>query len=192
MRHRSPLLATAIAVSLLAVSGAGGSPTSTPKHSGAVVFGPISGFPCLNPLVADCSTGSVPLSSIIEKVVTPAFLTAPDFTLRPSLVSHVSYTRRPPFILTYEIRPEARWSDGVPVRDRDFVFTHRALVKYVSPDENSPFTDDLTMVRSVRALDPKTVRVVLPFILTYRKAVRNIVPTPTNLFWSAENWWLER
>jgi ABC-type transport system substrate-binding protein len=32
----------------------------------------------------------------------------------------------------------------------------------------------------------------VPFILTYRKAVRNIVPTPTNLFWSAENWWLER
>ena len=30
-----------------------------------------------------------------------------------------------PFTLTYHIRPEARWSDGVPVTARDFVFTHQ-------------------------------------------------------------------
>ena len=35
--------------------------------------------------------------------------------LRPKLVSRVDFTTRPPFTLTYHIRPEARWSDGVPV-----------------------------------------------------------------------------
>ena len=32
----------------------------------------------------------------------------------------------------------------------------------------------------------------VPFVLAYRDAVRNVVPSPNNLFWNAENWWLER
>ena len=32
----------------------------------------------------------------------------------------------------------------------------------------------------------------VPFVLAYRKNVRNVVPSPNNLFWNAESWWLER
>jgi ABC-type transport system substrate-binding protein len=32
----------------------------------------------------------------------------------------------------------------------------------------------------------------VPFVIAYRTTVRNIVPAPSNLFWNAENWWLER
>ena len=159
---RSLTVAVAVVASLLAVSGAGEAATQqAPKRGGAVVFGPISGFACLNPLVAACASGSVPSNSVLEKVVAPAFLDAPDFTLRPRLVSSASFTRRPPFTLTYEIRREARWSDGVPVTARDFVFTHRAILENVPADSESVLTGDRTMVRSVRAIDRKTVRVVL-------------------------------
>jgi peptide/nickel transport system substrate-binding protein len=71
------------------------------------------------------------------------------------LVSHVDVGKTPPFTLTYHIRPEARWSDGEPVTARDFVFTHRTARTY-DPDGCCH-----QKVRSVTALDAKTVRVVL-------------------------------
>ncbi len=74
--------------------------------------------------------------------------------LRPNLVSHVEHTNKPP-TLTYHIRPEARWSDGVAVSARDFVFTYQTIRKYLPDDPESQ------EIRDVRALDPKTVRVVL-------------------------------
>ena len=48
----------------------------------------------------------------------------PRLRMAASLVATVEFTTRAPFTLTYHIRPEARWSDGVPVSARDFVFTH--------------------------------------------------------------------
>ena len=43
-------------------------------------------------------------------------------------MSGVTFTKKPPFTLTYRIQPRARWSDGVPVTARDFVFTLRARI----------------------------------------------------------------
>ncbi|MBA2297722.1 MAG: peptide ABC transporter substrate-binding protein [Actinobacteria bacterium] len=149
--------AAAIVVSLLAISGAGGSGVQAPRKGGTVVFGPISEPACLNLLVAGCPGRGLQLFWIMENVLAPAFLTAPDFTPRPRLVSRVGFTRSKPFTLTYEIRPEARWSDGVPVSARDFVFTHRAILRYL-PRDTAP---EHRMVESIRAVDAKTVKVVL-------------------------------
>ena len=55
---RGVALAAAIAVSLLAVSGAGGAPAQTPKRGGTLVYrllGP--GPPCLNVLLTSCGLG---------------------------------------------------------------------------------------------------------------------------------------
>ena len=87
-----------------------------------------------------------------------AFEVEPDETFQPKLVSHVDVTTKPPFTLTYFIRPEARWSDGVPVTASDFVFTYQARLKYPLPEDDDPYR---TRIRSVRALDAKTVRVTL-------------------------------
>ncbi|MBA2297723.1 MAG: hypothetical protein H0W14_06750 [Actinobacteria bacterium] len=32
----------------------------------------------------------------------------------------------------------------------------------------------------------------VPLVLALRERVRNVVVSPFNLFWNAENWWLER
>ena len=113
---------------------------------------------CLNVLRAVCSSEATRL--IAQLILLPAFDVGPQHTYRPRLVSRVTFTRKPPFTLTYHIRPAARWSDGVPVTARDFVFTHdarKARREDLSEDERQ----DLRRVRSVSKIDAKTVRVVL-------------------------------
>jgi peptide/nickel transport system substrate-binding protein len=151
-------LAAAIAVALLAVSGAGGSGMQTPKRGGAVVFGPVAESACLNPLRAGCGVGPQ-FSWTIAKVLLPAFALAPDSTWRPALVSHVEYTTKPPFTLTYHIRPEARWNDGVPVTARDFDFTFRAIVATLPAEVLKD--DPYGLVESTRVVNAKTFSVVL-------------------------------
>ena len=154
---RGVALAAAIAVSLLAVSGAGGAGAQTPRKGGTVVFGPIREPACLTTFLFVCQGGGPAFEWIAENVLPPAYIVGPDFTLRPRLVSEVMYTKRPPFTLTYRIRPEARWSDGVAVSARDFEFTHNVIRRFVAPDSG----DIHLQVRSVRVVDAKTVRVVL-------------------------------
>ena len=169
----------AIVVSLLAVSGAGGSGAQTPRVGGTVVFGPLEPEPaCLNPLLARCNyeSSGPAILFIGEKVLQTAFDVGPGFTFRPRLVSRVTFTRKPPFTLTYHIRPEARWSDGVPITARDFIFTHRARIarKAELPREEKALLD---RVSRVSALDAKTVRVVLRSRFSgWRTLFGNILP----------------
>jgi ABC-type transport system substrate-binding protein len=149
---RPTALLAAVAVSLLAVSGAGGAPEQTPKRGGTLVIGTgTQGEPsCLNVLLY-CGV----LPALVWKVLPGAFEVQPDATLRPNLVSDARIVRRQPFTVVYRIRPEARWSDGVPVTARDFVFTHRVRVEHAFADDNH------LKVRRVRAVGAKTVEVVL-------------------------------
>ena len=156
---RALALVAAIAVSLLAVSGAGGAGAQTPKRGGTVVVASTPPEPaCLNPFAERCIPGTSQVTAVhvAGAVLEAPFAVTSDFTWEPRLVSSVSYTTKPPFTLTYRIRPEARWSDGIPVTAADFVFTHDALVKHGREDDLNR-----TEVRSVRAVDRKTVRVVL-------------------------------
>jgi peptide/nickel transport system substrate-binding protein len=153
-------LTAAMAVSLLAVSGAGGSGAQAPRVGGTVVYAAGNEPPCLNILIPACSS-VVAGWAVPGLVLKGAFSFAPGNTLRAQLVSNVEFTRTPPFTLTYHIRPKAHWSDGVQISAQDFVFTHRAILEYVPPDAGSDLAIDVTMIRSVRALGPKTVRVVL-------------------------------
>jgi ABC-type transport system substrate-binding protein len=156
---RALALAAAIAASLLAVSGAGGAQAQAPRVGGTVVFAQVPPEPaCLNPFDVRCRPGTaqITLARIAARVLEAPFDIAPDFTWRARLVSGVTFTKRPPFTLTYHIRPEARWSDGTPITAADFLFTHQAILKHGQPDDLNR-----TEVRSVRALDAKTVRVVL-------------------------------
>jgi peptide/nickel transport system substrate-binding protein len=150
---RGAALAAAIAVALLAVSGAGGAGAQTPKRGGTleivVAFEP----PCLNFLLEKCSGGIFPGSGVLAG----AFRIGPDLAREPWLVSRVDYTTKPPFTLTYHIRAEARWSDGVPITARDFLFTYKAGLNFPPAAGDNPYQT----IRRIRALDPKTVRVVL-------------------------------
>ncbi len=167
-------LAAAIAVSLLAVSGA--SDAQTPRVGGTVAFGPLADPPCLNVLLAKCTEGVEATRFIAEVVLQPAFDVSPQYTYRPRLVSGVEFTKKPPFTLTYHIRPAARWSDGEPITARDFVFTHRARVAR-SAELPEVERQDLRRVRRVGAVDAKTVRVVLRSRFSgWRALFANVLP----------------
>ena len=92
----------------------------------------------------------------LGEVLGGAFEVKPDATFRPNLVSSVDIVSRQPFTLLYHVRPEARWSDRVPLTARDFVFTHERIRKHGLPQDFHR-----TEVVSVRAVGAKTVRVVL-------------------------------
>jgi len=169
-------IAAVLAVAAVVASPAAGNQAQTPKRGGTVVFGPTIEPPCLNALLSTCG-----YTLAIEKVLTPAFALAPDLTLKPRLVSGVVVTTKPPFTLTYSIRPEARWSDGVSVTARDFIFTHTAIRKLLSTNPDAVVPQIHDRVQSIRALDSKTFRVVLRsrdagwrglFVLVPRHALR--------------------
>jgi peptide/nickel transport system substrate-binding protein len=168
-------VAATIAVALLAVSGARGAATQqTPKRGGTLAFRMIGPEPaCLNVLLTSCSR-YIGGPGWVEKVLQKPFAIGPDFTFEESLVSRVDYTRRPPFTLTYHIRPQARWSDGVPITAQDFIFTLRAIRRYGNPELRQLHAP----VRSVRAVDRKTVRVVLrPRSAGWRDFFEHILPS---------------
>ena len=149
MRRLSLVLAAVVVSGIAAVAPAAGVPDQTPMRGGIVVVGlPAPTEPaCFNLLVEDC--GIQP--GFVRQVLEGAFEVGPDLSYRLDLVSHVTRTKKP-FTLTYHIRPEARWSDGVEVMARDFVFTWRTYSKL-------KLSDFPPAIRSVRPLDAKTVRV---------------------------------
>ena len=127
---RAGALAAAFAAALLAVPGAAGAvpDAEVPRVGGTVALlpGAIGEPPCLNVLVRPCANLILPVASVLYG----AFQVAPDSSYRPALVSRADFRRSSPFTLTYYVRPEARWSDGVPVTAADFVFTHDAIVRH--------------------------------------------------------------
>jgi len=144
--------AAAVALaSLVLVGGAGGA--AEPRFGGTVVIGTPNDEPvCLNIYEGSCFVGLGP-DLVVQKVLAGAFEPRPDYTYENDLVDDFSIARDP-FTVTYRIRPEARWSDGVPVTARDFVFTFQTVVK------DEPLESDWQRIRRIWAVDRKTVRVI--------------------------------
>jgi peptide/nickel transport system substrate-binding protein len=155
---RALALLAAFAVVVLAGSGAKGSGEQAPKRGGTIVFRMIGPEPaCWNPLDARCPVRGPGMRWIGETVLEKAFEVDARFEYRPRLVSRVDFTTKRPFALTYRIRPRARWSDGVPVTAGDFIFTLQAIRRHGTPEDRALHAP----IRSARAVDAKTLRVVL-------------------------------
>ena len=92
--------------------------------AGTLVFGAEQGGGpdwCLNQHIdVDCSAA---WNTVFEApVIRGAFLLTPKFRYKPDLISRNTLQTKP-LRLTYYIRKNARWSDGVPVSAQDFRFT---------------------------------------------------------------------
>lgn len=158
---RALALSVAVAAAVLALSGSGGAATQqSPKRGGTISVAEPFEPACLNRLLATCVDSSPNVESGVAKVLLPAFDVDARFQYRPRLVTGVDVSTKRPFTLTYRIRPQARWNDGVPVTASDFVFTHEARVKLAAllPETER---EQLEHVRRVTAVGAKTVRVTL-------------------------------
>ena len=160
MRRSSLALASLLVAGVVAVAPAAGAPEQTPRRGGTLVMGTLREPGCLNAYLLRCSSNTPPVGAIMRLVFRGAFRVMPNFEYRPDLLARAQYTTTPPYTLTFHIRRDARWSDGMPVTARDFVFTQRAI-RSVRKELWERDAAVYAIVRSVRAVDARTVKVVL-------------------------------
>lgn len=195
---RGTVLAAALAASLFAVSAAGGSWVQAPKRGGTVVLWAAPGDEpaCITPMIEVCFSGGPfrPLWwSLAPAALAGAFRVGPDLAWEPQLVSDVDYTKKRPFTLTYHIRPEARWSDGVRVSASDFVFTYQTMLRY-RPQLSYGYDELLKRIKRVRAPDAQTVQVVVKKRYASWRVVLFMVVLPRHVLAGQDylNVWRER
>jgi peptide/nickel transport system substrate-binding protein len=107
-------------------------------------------------------------SQAANAVLAGAYRQKPDFTYEPVLVESVTVDRDP-FTLTYRLKQEATWSDGVPVSADDLVFTLEALQNPANDVFSRAGYDQILFATKI---DAKTVRLIF----------RAPVPTWKSLF----------
>ncbi len=78
-------------------------------------------------------------------------------------------------VITFTLRPNARWHDGVPVSAADVLFTYQKLV---DPAVRTPYSSSYEIVRSVEVLDLRTVRVRYkePFAPALESWMMGVIP----------------
>jgi peptide/nickel transport system substrate-binding protein len=151
-------LAAALLAAALAAGGAGAA-TPAPKRGGTLVVA-VAPFQMPNCLSLFGPCGLTTISPAITQVLEGAFEVGPDHAFRPNLVSRVEIGRNP-FTLTYHIRPEARWSDGVPVTAHDFRFTQQVFTKTALTGPGTDRRQEYAKIRRFRVLGPKRFRLDL-------------------------------
>lgn len=152
LRRSLPALAMALACGVMLVScGARNAETRDPNM---VVAAWIAGPPGLNPLVNVSSAAHM----IEETIFTP--LVDLDNSMLPrwstSLAKSVDISEGGTRYVLH-LRP-ARWSDGTPLDANDVVFT---ILLQTNPALINPLASDFTLMKSVRALDARTVEIRL-------------------------------
>jgi peptide/nickel transport system substrate-binding protein len=129
MPRRRLWILIGVVVTALALAAAGSATVNGPdgvsaKSAGTLVFGAEQGGGpdwCLNQILdVDCSA----FSNVVFQtpVIRGAYLFTPQFTYKPDLITRAVATNHP-FRVTYYIRKNAKWSDGVPVTGKDWNFT---------------------------------------------------------------------
>jgi peptide/nickel transport system substrate-binding protein len=129
MHRRKLWLLAGVVLAALALAATGsarvnGPDSASAKKAGTLVFGAEQGGGpdwCLN-LILDIDCNAFWNVVFQTPVIRGAFLFTPKFTYKPDLISKFTLKTRPQR-LTYYIRKNAKWSDGVPVTGKDFKFT---------------------------------------------------------------------
>lgn len=174
-------LALAVAMLTAACAGEDGESTPTTQPEAAPVSVVVaradepSGFNVHHP------DQRSPVAFDVATTVWPsAYRIHPDFTLEPWLLSApATIASTEPFTVEWRIRPDAEWSDGVPVTAADFDYLYRHCAGLVDGTE---CVDRALYQRISRfeAVDDKTVRLTFgePFV-EFEALFRHLVPSHT-------------
>ena len=142
-RRKLWLLAGAV-LAALALAATGSARVSGPdgasaKSAGTLVFGAEQGGGpdwCLN-LILDVDCNAFWNVMFQTPVIRGAFLFTPKFQYKPDLISHYKFQKNPQRI-TYYIRKNAKWSDGVQVTGKDWIFTWKTAINAKYKDHIDP------------------------------------------------------
>jgi peptide/nickel transport system substrate-binding protein len=154
MHKRTFWLLPALALATLALAATGsarvnGPNTAAAKDAGTLVFGAEQGGGpdwCLN-LILDIDCSAFWNVIFQTPVLRGAFLYTPSLQYKPDLISRYTLKTNP-MRVTYYIRKNAQWSDGVPVTGKDWIFTYRTAVNPKYKDHIDPL--GWQDIRSVR------------------------------------------
>jgi peptide/nickel transport system substrate-binding protein len=144
MHRRRLWLVAGAALAALAIAATGSARVSGPdsasaKKAGTLVFGAEQGGGpdwCLN-LILDVDCAAFWNVMFQTPVIRGAFLFTPQFTYKPDLISRYTLKTKP-MRVTYYIRKNARWSDGVPVSGKDWRFTWQTATNPKYKDHIDP------------------------------------------------------
>jgi peptide/nickel transport system substrate-binding protein len=144
MHRRKLWLFAGVVLAALALAATGSARVSGPdsakaKSAGTLVFGAEQGGGpdwCLN-LVLDVDCNAFWNVVFQTPVIRGAFLFTPNFKYKPDLVSSAKLQTNP-MRVTYHIRPNAKWSDGVAVTGKDFKFTWQTATNPKYKDHIDP------------------------------------------------------
>ena len=149
------VFAVLFSVALLAgsTSATASTQTSASAATHVVVVGAEQDVNCFNPILTVCNAYWA--DAVAGMVLEGAYRQLPDFTFEPVLVDHVDVATSPVFSLTYHLRSEAVWSDGVAVGAEDLIFTYGAMVNPTNKVVSALGYDQIT---GFTRIDAKTVR----------------------------------
>jgi len=125
MHRRKLWLFAGVVLAALALAATGSARVSGPdgasaKSAGTLVFGAEQGGGpdwCLN-LILDVDCNAFWNVVFQTPVIRGAFIFTPKFTYAPDLITHYKFQRNPQRV-TYYLRKNAKWSDGVAVTGKD-------------------------------------------------------------------------
>ena len=143
------------ALALLVVLAGCGARTAETRNSNMVIAGWIAGPEGFNPYV----TIGAAATMIEDLIYTPLVDLGGDMRPRwsTSLAYKVDITDGGKRYVLH-LRRNARWTDGEPVTAKDVVFT---ILLESNPHILAGHTSEFTLMRSIRALDPYTVEILL-------------------------------
>jgi ABC-type transport system substrate-binding protein len=145
MHRRKLWLFAGVVLAALALAATGSARVSGPASAssqnagGTLVFGAEQGGGpdwCLN-LILDVDCNAFWNVVFQTPVIRGAFLFTPKFTYAPDLISHYKFQTNP-MRVTYYIRKNAKWSDGVPVTGKDWKFTWQTTQDPKNKDHIDP------------------------------------------------------
>jgi ABC-type transport system substrate-binding protein len=144
MHRRKLWLFAGVVLAALALAATGSARVSGPdgasaKSAGTLVFGAEQGGGpdwCLN-LVLDMDCNAFWNVVFQTPVIRGAFLFTPKFTYKPDLITRYKFQTKPQRI-TYYLRKNAKWSDGVAVTGKDWIFTWKTAINAKYKDHIDP------------------------------------------------------
>jgi len=134
------ILPTVVGAALVTGSvGAGATPSAkAPKNQQAIVIGAEQFPPVLNDMT---SQGNSDWTAMVAgPALARGYKLLPDFSYEPWIFDKdCAVVTDSPFTVSCTIRPEAKWSDGVPITANDFKFTYDTIMN----PKNDVVTRDL-------------------------------------------------
>ena len=144
MHRRKLWLCAGVVFAALALAATGsarvnGAGSVSAAKAGTLIFGAEQGGGpdwCLN-LILDVDCNAFWNVVFQTPVIRGAFLFTPKFTYKPDLITRYKFQTNPQRI-TYYLRKNAKWSDGVPVTGKDWIFTWKTAVNPKYKDHIDP------------------------------------------------------